>query len=265
VIVEQHTFYSNFSETLKIVRMDSESGSFSGHNAIYDSDTFETDEETRCHDNVERCVAFLEGRWRQKPDKKKEKPEDVESDPVLERQFLPDQLPTASRGRKQFRHVLRRMEEFTSASGPLFMLRLYRDHKTRVKVTTRGVAGVRGVTSGFIAAFDKHWNLVLTDVDEEFTRRRHRKTPVYGGEAPSTGAGGGDAAVRQWRVGQSEFRIVKIKRKVEVCVRHVPQVLLRGEHVVSVSPEDPVKLSDDNTDQVKHTDEDTEPVNGEIQ
>ena len=32
-------------------------------------------------------------------------------------------------------------------------------------------------------------------------------------------------------------RILKIKKKVELCVRHVPQVLLRGEHVVMVAPE----------------------------
>ena len=51
--------------------------------------------------------------------------------------------------------VLKRMEEFTSTSGPLFMLKQFREEKTRVKVWTRGVAGVRGVTSGFIAAFDK--------------------------------------------------------------------------------------------------------------
>ena len=41
----------------------------------------------------------------------------------------------------------------------------------------------------------------------------------------------------EWKVGESVFRIVKIKKKVEVCVRHVPQVLLRGEHVVMLAPE----------------------------
>ena len=127
--------------------------SFSGLRAIYDPE-YETESGTKVHDNVERCVAFLEGRWRQKPDKAKEKVE-AESEPVLQRQFLPEQMAVASRGRKQFRHVLKRMEEFTSTSGPLFMLKQFREEKTRVKVWTRGVAGVRGVTSGFIAAFDK--------------------------------------------------------------------------------------------------------------
>ena len=85
----------------------------------------------------------------------------------------------------------------------------------------------------------QHWNLVLTDVDEEFTRRRHRKTPVHGGTELRSGKGNEDEEAppqREWKVGESVFRIVKIKRKVEIIVRHVPQLLLRGEHVVMVSP-----------------------------
>ena len=35
-------------------------------------------------------------------------------------------------------------------------------------------------------------------------------------------------------VGASVIRIDKIKRKTEVCRRHVPQLLIRGEHVASV-------------------------------
>ena len=120
--------------------------------AIYDPQ-YETDSSTKCHDNVEKCVAFLEGRWTQKTDKNKKK--DTESEPLLERQFLPEQMPVATRGRKQFRNVVRRMDEFTSMSGPLFVLKQCRDNRTRVRVWTRGAAGVRGVATGFIAAFDK--------------------------------------------------------------------------------------------------------------
>lgn len=37
--------------------------------------------------------------------------------------------------------------------------------------------GVRGVATGFIVAFDKHWNLAMKDVEEQFTRRRTSKVP----------------------------------------------------------------------------------------
>ena len=43
-------------------------------------------------------------------------------------------------------------------------------------------------------------------------------------------------------------RILKIKKKVELCVRHVPQVLLRGEHVVMMAPENNISASDLNMD-----------------
>ena len=77
----------------------------------------------------------------------------------------------------------------------------------------------------------------MTDVDEQFTRRRARKAPVTGGTKPRSGPGEEAGAAREWRVGESVFRILKVKRKVEIIVRHVPQVLLRGEHVVMVVPE----------------------------
>ena len=35
-------------------------------------------------------------------------------------------------------------------------------------------------------------------------------------------------------VGTSVTRIEKVKRKTELCKRHVPQLLVRGEHVVSI-------------------------------
>ena len=71
---------------------------------------------------------------------------------------------------------------------------------------------------------------------------------MTGGTKPRSAPGevAGAATAREWRVGESVFRILKIKRKVEICVRHVPQVLLRGEHVVMVAPESP---DTDNTDE----------------
>ena len=79
----------------------------------------------------------------------------------------------------------------------------------------------------------QHWNIALTDVDEQFSRQRARKVAVKGGTEPRTGQT--DGQQRQFKVGDSQFRIIKVKKKVEICVRHTPQVLLRGEHVVMVS------------------------------
>merc|ERR1719166_778175 len=96
-------------------------------------------------------------------------------------------------------------------TGPLAVLRDCARAGTRVKVWTRGPANIRGFLSGFLVAFDKHWNLALTDVDEQFTRRRARKAAVKGGTEPRTGQAEGQ--LRQFKVGDSQFRIIKVKKK----------------------------------------------------
>ena len=49
----------------------------------------------------------------------------------------------------------------------------------------------------------------MTDVDEQFTRRRARKAPVIRGTVLRSGAGGLEyrAGISEWRVTESVFRI----------------------------------------------------------
>lgn len=104
--------------------------------------------------------------------------------------------------------------------------------KTRIKVWTRDMNNIRGFCTGFISAFDKHWNLALRDVDENFNRPRSRKT--YSSSTMKSILMPQDLPV-EMKIGSSLLRVIKIENKFEVCVRHVPQVLLRGEHVVMIS------------------------------
>lgn len=53
--------------------------------------------------------------------------------------------------------------------GPLRMLRDAAEAKTKVRVVTRRPRGVRGTCEGFVRSFDKFMNLLLLDVDEEYT------------------------------------------------------------------------------------------------
>jgi len=216
------------SETNECFNLDPGTPSFNPLRAIYDPD-FQTDESTQCHDNVEKCIAVIEGRVRTAKPKQGAPEKDESGEVKLERQFTPSQMPVAARSRKEFRHVVSRMGEFSS--GPLSVLKRCLEEGARVRVWTRGLNDVRGVSTGFVAAFDKHWNMALTDVDEQFTRKRRRKAPVLGGEV----AKGPDKDAREFRVGESVVKILMVKKKVEICVRHVPQVLLRGEHVVMVA------------------------------
>lgn len=62
----------------------------------------------------------------------------------------------------------------------ILSLSLFLSFVCKNKVWIRSARWIRGWCVGYVAAFDKQWNLAMTDVDETFTRKRRRKTPVYG-------------------------------------------------------------------------------------
>lgn len=96
--------------------------------------------------------------------------------PVPGRRFLPHQLPVF-RPRREHPNTLTLMEH---ADGPLYAIKRITAEKTRVKIWTRSDKGFRGFLTGFVDAFDKHWNMTLRDVDEQFVRRRVIKFPTTG-------------------------------------------------------------------------------------
>ena len=55
-----------------------------------------------------------------------------------------------------------------SRPGPLRVLQQCVTEKLKVKVLTRNYSHVRGICSGYIVAFDKHWNLVGNGVVHRF-------------------------------------------------------------------------------------------------
>jgi len=207
--------------------LDLTSKTFDGKKAIY-SDTIDGQlSEAKVYDSVEQCIAGIYGKDKKPPPKKDNNGESSEE--VVERRFLPQQMPVAS-DRKAFRHVLTRMDEFTT--GPLGTIRKWSDEKVKVKVWTRGINEIRGFLTGFIEAFDKHWNLALVDVDEHFNRKRKRKT-YSSGEKMKKKLVPADLPV-QFKIGTSIMRIIRIQGNYEVCVRHVPQVLVRGEQIAMI-------------------------------
>jgi len=52
--------------------------------------------------------------------------------------------------------------------------------RRRIKIWTRKEDGIRGYLTGFVEAFDKHWNLALRDVDEVFYRKKKLKSIPQG-------------------------------------------------------------------------------------
>ncbi|XP_045031078.1 U7 snRNA-associated Sm-like protein LSm11 isoform X2 [Daphnia magna] len=159
--------------------------------------------------------------------------------------------PVMGRGRSRpQRNLLTRMDEVTR--GPMSVLRNCMINKTRVKVWIRGATWIRGFCTGYIAAFDKQWNLAMTDVDETFTRRRHRKTPILGpvdhitealGSLTTCSASGSQgpsgAALPNRRKPDPltglAIQCKPIDRKQELCQRHIQQIFIRGEQVALVA------------------------------
>ncbi len=219
--------------------LDFSSPKFQPFKALY-SPRVRVDADARVFDNVEKLVAVKEGRIQHQRSKKVSEAAAAlaaEGGGPFQRQFLPSQqmVPAPQR---EARNVLTYMER--QDSGPMSVLRRYVRAGSRVQVCTRGARGERGRCSGFLAAFDKHWNLALTDVDETFVRRRRGKAVIADGSKSKLvpkveeGGGRGGKADRVEFVGESRVRVVRTRRKTLECQRHVPQLLVRGEHVVFV-------------------------------
>ena len=117
--------------------------------------------------------------------------------------------------------------------GPLAAFAKCAFERIKVKVLLRGAVSMRGSCTGYLVAFDKHWNVALVDVDEVFTRKRHGK-PSLEEEFKEKLAVGEKASRRSETVGASVLRVVKQRRKTELCERHVPQIIIRGEMVAVI-------------------------------
>ncbi|XP_018579212.1 U7 snRNA-associated Sm-like protein LSm11 [Anoplophora glabripennis] len=153
---------------------------------------------------------------------KKKQAMDVE----VRRKWLPHQMPIRAEAAVPRKTVFSRME---TMKGPLALLRTCRDERLQIKVFTRNQKGIRGYCIGYLAAFDKHWNLALEEVFEFWTRPKKRKVPALDSaemmEEPRK------------RVRPPRIKITphETDKKLENCTRNVGQFLMKGEHVALIS------------------------------
>ena len=185
-------------------------------------------------DNVEKFAKTLEGG---SDDKVKtevvqgKKLKKAEVEPTA-RRFEESQMPIQGKAKRP-RNVLHYMKKCKEQGGPMAAFARCALERVKVKVLLRGAVSMRGSCTGFLVAFDKHWNVALVDVDEVFTRKRHGK-PSLDKEFAEQLQVGEKASRRSETVGASVLRVVKQRRKTELCERHVPQIVIRGEHVAAI-------------------------------
>ena len=112
-----------------------EGSEFKPLRAIYDP-AFEVSDNAVVQDNVEKCIAVIEGRVRTKKVTKEEEEKKGGEVVKLERQFKPEQLAQPTRPRRLKKGVLERMKE---VEGPLGGLRKLVEQGIKARVWTRGV------------------------------------------------------------------------------------------------------------------------------
>nr|CAH7728038.1 unnamed protein product [Callosobruchus chinensis] len=113
--------------------------------------------------------------------------------------------------------------------GPLAFLKKCIEEKKKIKVYTRNEKGVRGYCVAHLLAFDKHWNLMLENVEEHWTRKKRKKVPALDTIELSKKA---RSKIRPPPITLTEHETDKT---LENCSREVFQLMMRGEHVVLIT------------------------------
>lgn len=202
-------------------QLDLSSDSFDPMESIYGQNDI-PDPSAPVLDNVDAFIKKMEGKGRAACKKKSQA--STSSGAPSARRFTAEQMPIQGT-RKNTKNILTFMEK--QKEGPFSALQKCVTESRKIKVSTRKLNGVRGTCTGILVAFDKHWNLAMIDVDETYNRPRYRKPEALMELNKS------DHHVTE-RVGESVIRVLKTRRNTELCQRHVPQIVLRGEQVALV-------------------------------
>ncbi|KAG5895318.1 hypothetical protein JTB14_000590 [Gonioctena quinquepunctata] len=187
------------------------------------------DSTAKKYDNI---AAYKAAIYREENPREIVKKRDVTKDVLpTERRWKEHQMPIqTTRKKKTMANLFTRMDE---AKGPYGVLKKCMDEKLRIKVWTRSDRRIRGYCLAYLVAFDKFWNMALEDVTEYWSRPKKRKVPAFDSL---------DQDVNVERIMRKRILPPKIKvfphesdKKLESCVRHVDQLMIRGEQVVFVN------------------------------
>ncbi|KRZ66459.1 hypothetical protein T10_8174 [Trichinella papuae] len=111
-------------------------------------------------------------------------------------------------------------------------LDLWMRESRRVKLKIRGQTGIRREVCGKLVAYDKHWNIVVENVDEIYYRRKCVRIFVKGSKIPL------DVVPDRMRYES----VKKLSSNVELVKRHLPQLIIRGSSIMMIS------LADENAE-----------------
>ncbi|XP_063701290.1 U7 snRNA-associated Sm-like protein LSm11 [Culicoides brevitarsis] len=162
---------------------------------------------------------------------RREKP--VVDPDAVERRFLPHQQLVEKKSSAKFsKNLLKRIE--AGYEGPLGTLKKYMDDRVRVRIYVRKEHGVRGTVTGFLEAFDKHWNVAVTEVEEIWRRRKKCVSASNVAFANTVDAEVALTKLRKMGIVLPKMEIKSLDRKYVELRRKVGQLLIRGEQIVSI-------------------------------
>lgn len=122
-----------------------------------------------------------------------------------------------------------------SAKGPICLLQKFRMNRTKVMIYVRKEHGIRGSITGYVEAFDKHYNLVLTECTETWKRRKYSFSEAKVIHHPKPPQ---DCTNLLLKMGLKLPKLISVKsinRKYVECTREIGQLMIRGEDVVLIS------------------------------
>ncbi|GIY32032.1 uncharacterized protein CDAR_411271 [Caerostris darwini] len=161
--------------------------------------------------------------------------------------------------------VLNRMKSAFTKS-PLGCLLFCMDNHIKIKVWTRNFKEVRGICTGYPLAFDKHWNLIMSEVDEVYIKPRKAKTPylldsntgdkmadlppkvpkVRKEKTPEEAARLAEQAAQEAERAAKNKERKKASRRINR--RSLRQIFIRGDNIVMIAASKEKTKEDSNTE-----------------
>ncbi|XP_013115569.1 U7 snRNA-associated Sm-like protein LSm11, partial [Stomoxys calcitrans] len=151
-----------------------------------------------------------------------------------QRRFQEHQLAVRTQPKIKSKHTRNLLGQMADATGPLKALNAYVVTGSRVHVVVRKEKGIKGYIEGTLLMFDRHWNLLLANVLECYSHRKHKYAQdniVLPKETYDC-----TSSLRQLGIQMPKQTIKSLNRKTIQIQRQLPQIFLRGEQVVLVYP-----------------------------